>query len=102
MEGKSSFLLGLKREENELTTVDIDRNTYGWSAEEVLYKIFDVRTTRNYYLEMDLRELLGLVADKSKDFQRISELLNRIKDVQLDDKDPLKLIIQQVETYLIK
>ena len=98
--GDSAKIIGLKKEENQIKTIDINANTFGWSAEEVLYKIFDVRTTRNHYLEMDLRKMLGLVADKSKDRSQISEILKRVKEVQLDENDPLRLIVNQVEEYL--
>ena len=100
LQDQSSYLIGLKREDNKLRTVDIDRNTYGWSAEEVLYKIFDVRTTRNYYLEMDLRELLNLISQKSENKKQISILIERLKQVQLDKHDPLLLIVQQATNYL--
>lgn len=100
LEDKSSYLTGLKREENILKTVDIDKNTFGWSAEEVLYKIFDVRTTRNHYLEMDLRELLSLISQKSEDKGQIYILTERLRQVQLDKNDPLRLIIEQATNYL--
>lgn len=100
LKGDSAKIIGLKKEDNQIKTIDISANTFGWSAEEVLYKIFDVRTTRNHYLEMDLRKMLGLVADKSKDRGQISEILKRVKEVQLDENDPLRLIVNQVEEYL--
>lgn len=100
LKGDSAKIIGLKKEGNEIKTIDINANTFGWSAEEVLYKIFDVRTTRNHYLEMDLRKMLGLVAEKSKNRSEISEILKRVKEVQLDENDPLRLIVNQVEEYL--
>jgi predicted ATP-dependent endonuclease of OLD family len=100
LQGSSSKIIGMKRNKGKLNTLDIDANTFGWSAEEVLYKIFDVRTTRNHYLEMDLRKMLGLIADKSKDRGQINKILKRVKEVQLDENDPLRLIINQVEEYL--
>ena len=102
LKGDSAKIIGLKKEDNEIKTIDINANTFGWSAEEVLYKIFDVRTTRNHYLEMDLRKMLGLVAEKSQNKGQISEILKRVQDVQLDENDPLRLIVNQVEEYLIK
>lgn len=100
LKGDSAKIIGLKKENNQIKTIDISANTFGWSAEEVLYKIFDVRTTRNHYLEMDLRKMLGLVAEKSKDKNQISEILKRVKEVQLNENDPLRLIVNQVEEYL--
>lgn len=102
LRGKSAKIIGLKKPNQELKTIDIKANTFGWSAEEVLYKIFDVRTTRNHYLEMDLRKLLGLVANNSENRYEIREILDRVKEVQLDIHDPLNLIINQVEEYLVR
>ena len=100
LKGDSAKIIGLKKEDNQIKNIDINANTFGWSAEEVLYKIFDVRTTRNHYLEMDLRKMLGLVAEKSENRSKISEILKRVKEVQLDENDPLRLIVNQVEEYL--
>ncbi|MBN2614857.1 MAG: AAA family ATPase [Bacteroidales bacterium] len=102
LKGDSSNIIGLKKEDQKISVVPLeyDLNTYGWSAEEVLYKVFEVRTTRNHYLEVDLRELLSLIARNSKDNARIKMLLSRISDVQLSEYDPLKLVISQAKEYL--
>ena len=102
LEGDTSFISGLKRNKSEITTVDIDRDTFGWSAEEVLYKVFNVRTTRNYYLEMHLRELLYLVSIKSEEKKKISDLIEILKEVQLTPEDPLRKIVTSATNYLAK
>lgn len=102
LQGDTGKIIGLKKINRMIETFDINRNTFGWSAEEVLYKIFDVRTTRNHYLEMDLRKMLGLVAEQSADKSGIAEILERVRKVQLDENDPLKLIVNQAEKYLEK
>ena len=80
--------------------MEIKKNTFGWSAEEVLYKIFDVRTTRNHYLEVELRELLYLISIKSNDKKRIQELINPLSDLKLSEGDPLVKIISSSVKYL--
>lgn len=100
LEGSTSYITGLKREDSLLKTVDIDKNTYGWSAEEVLYKVFDVRTTRNYYLEVELRELLYLISIKSDNKKRIIELVQSLEELELSVEDPLLKIISGSNKYL--
>lgn len=78
----------------------IDSDTYAWSAENVLYNIFGVRTTRNYYFEMELRELVTLVKDKSENIPRIQYLTEKIKKYTLDKNDPINIIINDVERFL--
>jgi hypothetical protein len=101
LKGESSNIIGLKKDGNEIKTIELShQNTYGWSAEEVLYKVFEVRTTRNYYMEMNLRELLYLISEKSENKQRIKELIKPLEAVQLSELDPLRKVISSSKKYL--
>ncbi len=104
LEGKSSSVTALSRdiETNKLSSKLLEANTFGWSAEEILYAVFKVRTTRNFYLESELRELLHSIAIKSDDIVRMKSILETIKQLTLNDSDPLKLIIKKAEEYLNK
>jgi predicted ATP-binding protein involved in virulence len=96
----TSHLLGVKKEGETIETMKIFKDTYGWSAEEVLYKIFDVRTTRNYYLEIELRELLHRIATKDTNKKRMQEILNNIDEIDFSDDDPLNVVINRAKAYL--
>ena len=74
--------------------------TYGWSAEEVLYSVFNVRTVRNYFLEQDLTKLLGLIGQNSNDKVEIKRLIKRIEQIPVSENDPLKEIINESKMYL--
>lgn len=100
IQGTNSHIIGLKKEEGIKPIHFSNINTYGWSAEEVLYRVFDVRTTRNHYLEMDIRKMLGLIADKSDNHDAIREILARLKKVQLNEHDPLVLVINQAKDFI--
>jgi predicted ATP-binding protein involved in virulence len=104
LEGNSSSVTALSRdfETNKLSAKLLEANTFGWSAEEILYAVFKVRTTRNFYLETELRELLHKIAIKSDDKNRMKSILNSIKLLTLNDEDPLNLIIKKAEEYLNK
>ncbi|MEQ9297610.1 MAG: AAA family ATPase [Cyclobacteriaceae bacterium] len=101
--GKTSHLLGLKKEEGKLEVVKMnpDIDTFGWSAEEVLYKIFNVRTSRNFYIENNLRELLYLISIKSIEKNKIQELLDALTPIMLNERDPLNQVIQGAKKYLM-
>jgi len=102
LKANSSKILGLTKDNGVLETLEFNSSvdTYGWSAEAILYQIFKVRTTRNYYLDMDLREVLGLISNKSDDVTRIRDILNRFNDVKLDKHDPLNEVIERIEEYI--
>ena len=102
LEKESSSIIAVKKENGKIETIDFPSNinTYGWSAEEILYRVFKVRTTRNFYLEQELRELLHGIAIKSPATERMNEILKTIKKMTLNPTDPMNLIIQKAEEYL--
>lgn len=101
----------LNPDNSSLVTVDVDEkgkqfitldySTYAWSAENILYNIFGVRTFRNYYFDMDVRELLYAVSNNKKgELDRIRFLYDKLSKYILDDKDPLNQIINEAEEYI--
>lgn len=96
---EKSAIISLKREEETIAT-SISANTFGWSAEEILYSVFNVRTVRNYFLEQDLTNLLGLIGQNSKDKKEIKRLIQRIEQMPISENDPLKEIILEANNFL--
>lgn len=80
----------------------IESNTYGWSAEEVLLKVFHVPTTRNRYLASIVEELMnGISYDTIKE-EEVLDKISFLKDIvgNLNDIDPMKKIIETIiETF---
>lgn len=99
LEGESSSIIGLQRNEKIESTL-FDINTFGWSTEEVLYKIFNVKTVRNYFVERDLMQLLGMIGQNSKDIRTIKQLHENLTSLPLSVDDPLNQIIKEVEHYI--
>ena len=95
----SSSLISLKYEDSKHIAETIDYDTYAWSAENVLYNIFGLRTTRNYYFEADLQELLTNMS-KGENYGRVKELYIKLSRYYLSEKDPLHLILSEVKEYL--
>lgn len=97
---ESSSIISLKKSEGNITSTTITKSTFGWSAEEVLYSVFNVRTVRNYFLEQDLTNLLGLIGQNSKDKKEIKRLIDRIEQIPVTENDPLGEIIVEAKNYL--
>ena len=78
----------------------LEHSTYAWSAENILYQVFNLRTTRNYYFERELTELLELVASRSPEQARIRELVTKFSSLVFDENDPINIVIEQSREYL--
>lgn len=101
LKGNSSRIIGLKKEEGNIDTIDFENiNTYGWSAEEILYEIFKVKSTRNAFVENDLIHLLDIINRDSRDLNSLREILNRLSELNLSKNDPTNIIIDKGKKYL--
>lgn len=102
LKGDSSKIIGLKRAGKEIEIIDLPKgiDTYGWSAEDVLYKIFGLRTTRNHYMEVDLRELLHSISEKKQNKSELQVIIKRLESVKLNNEDPLNLILTKAKEYI--
>lgn len=101
LEGESSKIIGL-RKNNGIEIVEMAKglNTFGWSAEDVLYNIFNVRSSLNYYLQADLTELLGMISNNIKDTNKIETIVTKLNALPKRENDPLQEIISEATVYL--
>ena len=98
---ESSYLLTLKNDDDFNLKVDtIPKSTFGWSAEEVLYTVFDVRNTRNSFFEYDLTKLIRLINDSSNDFIEIKRLIDKFLVLKLSVEDPLNIVLEKANKYI--
>ena len=97
----NSSLVTVSTDEKGKHFVTLDYSTYAWSAENILYNIFGVRTFRNYYFDMDVRELLYAIShNRREDIERIRFLYDKLNGYILDDKDPLNQIIDEAGEFI--
>lgn len=78
----------------------IPYDTYSWSAENIIYNVFGIRTTRNFYFEGDLSSLLNsLEAFDDSEQQRaaIQRQINKLRKYVFNENDPLFLILSEAE-----
>lgn len=102
LEGESSSVTALNRNEESksLESILLDINTFGWSAEDILYNIFNVRSSLNYFLQADLTELLGIISNNLKEADKIEGILNKLNQLPKRENDPLQEIIIEATEYL--
>lgn len=102
LKSESSSVVVLKREfeNNDINSKLLQQDTYAWSAENILYNVFELRTTRNYYFEVDLRNLVALVESKSNDIEKIKKLYEKLLKYTCGREDPLSIILNSVEDYI--
>lgn len=103
LEGSSSSIVVLKRAltnnfaEAELLVDD----TYAWSAENIIYNVFGLRTTRNYYFESDLQKLICMIQESNiSELDNVTLLVDKLKKYVFDDTDPLNIVLKQAEEYI--
>jgi predicted ATP-binding protein involved in virulence len=98
----SSLLALVKDNEDNISPELLNYETYGWTAENILYNIFNVATVRNHYFEMDLRNLLSIISSntKSRNTLKVKEYIRKFENFNIHNNDPLKLIIKEAKKYL--
>lgn len=106
LQGASSNIIGLKKENNRIEVITMNErlDTFGWSAEQVLLDVFQVPTTRNYYIAERLGEILDEIAkNDKKNIKLIRANVNDLKMKNIDklsSEDPLKEIVEKlIEKY---
>lgn len=82
-------------------TAELKEHTpFGWSPEAILYDVFGVVNVRNHYFEFDLKKMLSLISNRSKNISEIESYINKFKQFKYIDGDPLSLIINEAEAYV--
>lgn len=97
LRGINSKIIGLAKEDRGVKLISFSNgiDTFGWSAEQVLLEIFNVPTTRNYYLETKVAEILELMADSNSSNKIIKEKIVGLKSLNLElrKEDPMSEIM---------
>lgn len=91
----SSDIVALEKKDGIVKDVSEGVNTFNWSVDDILYRVFHVRNTRNYVFEQRLFELYKCLEHKEDNKQRILELKEELKQYRLGENDPLSLILKQ-------
>lgn len=92
-----SKIVALNKEEGRLIDIADDVNTYCWSTDDILYRVFQVRTTRNRAFESDAINFYRLISDGKKNSQEARILYTRLSQYVLPGDDPLLKLIKMGE-----
>lgn len=95
---KQTNLMQLKQIDNDyIISEQLEKPTYGRSVEDILYDVFDIPTSRNFYIAKDLDFILRAISLKkmSQDVYQKVKKINMLMDY-LKDEDPLKTLILKI------
>ncbi len=111
LKGKNSKIIGLTdieldeehtKTKRKIKVVNLPKNidTYGWAAEDVLYNIFGVTSSRNFYFQADITDLLGIISNNLPEFEKLNEIIGRIEALNLHENDPARLVVADAKNYI--
>lgn len=95
---RSSVIQLEKDEKGNLNAEAISECTYGWSAEEVLLKVFKTATDRNRYFGERIGRLLEQMGNNSIKPIEVADELKELQEISrhLSDIDPMKKILNTI------
>ena len=100
MEPEWGTIIALDKDGNGIKNISEGMNTFCWSTDDILYRVFGVCNTRNHAFETDIMTLYKLMSDKSDDFVKISRLTEELSAFELPENDPLTEILNQARKYV--
>lgn len=96
----TSSLSHMKIVDHKRVILPIEYSTFGWSAENILYDVFEMRTSRNMYFLEEVTDLLNSIEKENKNYILISEKREKLSKYILNEKDPLNKVLAEVDEYL--
>ena len=95
---RSSVSQWEKDDDGNLIANRIGENTYGWSAEEVLLKVFKTATDRNRYFGERIAKLLEQMGNDTISKEAVADELNELQEISqhLSDVDPMKMVLNTI------
>jgi hypothetical protein len=96
---KRSIVTQVEKDKNgNLNSTTISESTYGWSAEEVLFKVFKTATDRNRYFGERIGKLLEQMGNNAISPKEVSGELMELQEISmhLSDIDPMKTILNTI------
>lgn len=99
LEPLSSDIVALEKKDGVISDVSEDVNTFSWTVDDILYRVFHVRNTRNYVFEGKLIELYNLVSNRD-DKMKVVRLIKELSQYQLNGDDPLAHLLKTAKNYV--
>lgn len=96
LEKETSSLHVFENKDEQLCVRNIEYSTYAWSADHILYDVFDVRSVGNLAFESDLAEALRLISNKTENHNRLKQLKEKFERLAFNESDPLHRVIRNI------
>lgn len=95
---RSSVSQWEKDKDGNLIANRIEENTYGWSAEEVLLKVFKTATDRNRYFGERIAKLLEQMGNDTISKEAVADELNELQEISqhLSEVDSMKMVLNTI------
>lgn len=100
LEPATSDIVVLEKKGDVIKDVSDGVNTFNWSVDDILYRVFGVCNTRNHAFETDIMTLYKLMSEASDDLVRIRRLTANLSAFELPENDPLTEILNQARKYV--
>ena len=100
LEPESSDIVALEKKDGIVRDVSDGVNTFNWTVDDILYRVFHVRNTRNYVLESKMLELYRMVSGRSSEKQRLEKLMEELSHYQINKEDPLLKLLSMAKSYV--
>lgn len=96
--GRSHIVHLKKGNKSTIEAEYIEQETQGLAAEDILLNVFDMPSTRNYYLSQQVSEALEILANGDKNNQRYKDLIDKFKGYlpNLKKIDPLYDVLNKL------
>lgn len=100
LEPESSDIVALEKKDGIVRDVSEGVNTFNWSVDDILYRVFHVRNTRNYVLESKVLDLYRMVSGRSNEKHKLKELIGELSQYQMNEEDPLLKLLDTAKSYV--
>ena len=100
LEPESSTIIALEKTEDHLNNIGDGLNTFCWSTDDILYRVFHVRNTRNSVFEEKVANLYNRISQSDTDKAAILTLITELSNYQLAPEDPLRGLISKATAYV--
>lgn len=95
-----STVITLKEKKGIIESRLVQDTTFGWSAEDVLLNVFELPTSRNYFLSELLTEALELISLKKGNSKRVQDVKVQLRKLRpiMKETDPLTSVVDVILT----
>lgn len=100
LESSTSDIVALEKKNGVIKDVSEGVNTFNWSVDDILYRVFGVCNTRNHAFETDIMTLYKMMSEASDDLLKIQRLIDKLSLFELPGNDPLLEILNQARKYV--